>query len=432
MKLYSTAHQSPDVSLAQAVINGLPPDNGLYLPKEIPRLPSSFFEGIEQLNFNEIAYQVSKCLLQGTISDADLRNIIDKAFGFGTEIHQLNADTQVLELFHGPSAAFKDFGARFMAALLTHFLVQSHEKITILVATSGDTGGAVALGFLDAPNIDVVILYPKGKVSPLQEKQLTTLGKNIRALEVEGSFDDCQALVKQAFLDKDLSQNLKLSSANSINIARLIPQSFYYFDAYRQLKSHNKPLVFVVPSGNFGNLCGALFAQKMGLPIAQIVAATNANAVVPTYLQTGVFAPQPSIATISNAMDVGNPSNFARLAAFFPDVQDAKKRITGCSFDDAQTLNAIEEIHEKYDYVVCPHTAVGYLGWQHYQKNNPNAQQMGVVLATAHPAKFLEVIPPHVAHKVVLPPSLELLSQKTKQSVPIKASFEVLKAYLLG
>ena len=317
MNFYSTNRISPEVTLEEAIFRGLPPDNGLYMPTEIRPLPASFFEKIEKKPFNEIALDVAAHLIGTDISRADLKKIVEKAFDFDSPVVNLDGgDTNVLELWHGPSMAFKDFGARFMAGLMGHFLEEKQREIHILVATSGDTGGAVAQGFFDVPGIKVTILYPSGRVSPIQEKQLTTLGKNISAIEVTGNFDDCQKLVKQAFLDQELTSKITLASANSINIARLIPQSFYYFRAFSLLKKTGKPLVFSVPSGNFGNLSAGVWAMRMGLPIGKFIAATNENDAVPIWMKTKIFTPKPTVATISNAMDVGNPSNFPRLEIF--------------------------------------------------------------------------------------------------------------------
>jgi len=321
MKLYSTKNPEVLFSLKEAVLKGLPDDNGLFVPDNISSLPSSFFERLPELTFSELAYEIVEHLFEGSIPEEDLKKIISTAINFPAPLIKLDEQTSVLELFHGPSLAFKDFGARFMAQLMGYFNRGEDKDLVILVATSGDTGGAVAAGFYNTLGIKVVILYPSGRVSPLQEKQLTTLGGNVSAIEVEGSFDDCQALVKKAFLDKSLTDNIRLSSANSINIARLIPQSFYYFEAYKQLGKNPKAPVFIIPSGNFGNLTAGLLAKRMGLPIAHFVAATNKNDIVPSYLSSGEYNPKPSIATISNAMDVGNPSNFYRMVKkIYPDI----------------------------------------------------------------------------------------------------------------
>ncbi|RMD74131.1 MAG: threonine synthase, partial [Bacteroidetes bacterium] len=363
------------------------------------------------------------------IPEADIRRIVRRALDFPAPVVSLDEDTHVLELWHGPSLAFKDFGARFMAALMSWFLEKRNQETVILVATSGDTGGAVAAGFFDTPGIHVVILYPSGKVSPLQEKQLTTLGKNIRALEIEGTFDDCQALVKQAFLDEALRRHIALSSANSINIARLIPQSFYYFEAYKQLMPVQKPVAFVVPSGNFGNLTAGLFAKRMGLPVVHFVAATNANDVVPEYLATGQFRPRPSIPTISNAMDVGNPSNFQRMLDLYGSTwNNLRKEVSGFAFDDEQTRQAIRTIHERYGYLMDPHGAVGFLAWQAFRQIEPGMQ--GVILETAHPAKFLETMEATLGRPIDIPERLARLAHKEKKSTLLPPDYGRFKAWL--
>lgn len=434
MLLYSTKHESPDVSLEEAVFRGLPPDNGLYMPHEIPTLPASFFENIDKLTINEIALEVCKALLGDDIPTDDLKGIVDRAITFESPIVEIEKDTYVLELFHGPSMAFKDFGARFMASLMSYFLQKSQKDIHILVATSGDTGGAVAQGFYKTAGIKVTILYPTGKVSDIQEKQLTTLGENVTALEVDGTFDDCQALVKGAFLDKELSTTFNLASANSINISRLIPQAFYYFSAYAQLKKmgNTKPVVFCVPSGNFGNLSAGLIAQRMGLPIQQFVAATNVNNIVPNYLSTGIYEPKPSQETISNAMDVGNPSNFIRMRILAGDAyEEVVKHISGDFRDDAETRVAMKEVFDRTGYVMCPHTAVAYLGLKAYTKSLQE-EVAGVFLSTAHYAKFLDVVEETLGTKVEVPARLSDLLSKEKVAIPMSKNFEDFKAYLLA
>jgi len=416
------------------VFRGLPPDNGLYMPHEIPTLPASFFENIDKLTINEIALEVCKALLEDDIPADDLKTIVDRAITFESPIVEIEKDTYVLELFHGPSMAFKDFGARFMASLMSYFLQKSQKDIHILVATSGDTGGAVAQGFYKTAGIKVTILYPTGKVSDIQEKQLTTLGENVTALEVDGTFDDCQALVKGAFLDKELSTTFNLASANSINISRLIPQAFYYFSAYAQLKKmgNTKPVVFCVPSGNFGNLSAGLIAQRMGLPIQQFVAATNVNNIVPNYLSTGVYEPKPSQETISNAMDVGNPSNFIRMRILAGDAyEEVVKHISGDFRDDAETRVAMKEVFDRTGYVMCPHTAVAYLGLKDYTKSLQE-EVAGVFLSTAHYAKFLDVVEETLGTKVEVPARLSDLLSKEKVAIPMSKNFEDFKAYLLA
>jgi threonine synthase len=433
MRLFSTNGQSPDVTLEEAIFRGLPPDNGLYVPESIPRLPTEFFERIGRLSFQEIALEVSKTLLGDELSTADLEKLVENAFPFDAPVREIEPDTFVLELFHGPSMAFKDFGARFMAGLMGHYLARANREIHILVATSGDTGGAVAQGFFQTPGVRVTILYPSGKVSAIQEKQLTTLGGNVAALEVAGTFDDCQRLVKQAFLDPELRAQFNLSSANSINISRLIPQSFYYFNAYARLKQRNKPLIISVPSGNFGNLSAGLLAYRMGLPVQQFIATTNANWAVPNYLATGTFEPKPSIETISNAMDVGNPSNFPRLTRWAGDSwEEIKQLVTGFWFDDTHTRAAMKEVYDATGYVMCPHTAVAYLGLREYRAAHPAEKVTGVFLSTAHYAKFLNVVEVAVGQSVPVPERLSALLDQPKVATPLPADFEAFKQYLLA
>jgi threonine synthase len=432
VQLYSTNRQSPPVSLEEAIFRGLPPDNGLYLPETIATLPVSFIQNIHELTFQEMAGTVATTLLGNAIPQSDLREIVNRAINFDAPVVPIEKDTYVLELFHGPSMAFKDFGGRFMAGLMSYFLQKSQKEIHILVATSGDTGGAVAQGFHNTPGIRVTILYPSKKVSDIQEKQLTTLGGNVQALEVQGTFDDCQRLVKQAFLDEELTRKYNLSSANSINIARLIPQAFYYFYAYAQVQKLGKPVVFSVPSGNFGNLSAGLIAQRMALPVHQFIAATNRNHVVPDYLQTGEYAPKPSVETISNAMDVGSPSNFVRMQALFGNqLERIREKVTGAYYDDEQTKSAIREVYGRIGYVMCPHTAVAYLGLRDYLKKS-HLPLTGIFLATAHPAKFLPTVEAAIDAKVPLPDRLAELLDKKKEAVPMSNRYEDFKAWLLG
>lgn len=430
MKLYSTKNPTKFVSLSEAVFKGLPEDNGLFMPEEIAKLPNDFIKNLKSHSFQSIAFEVSKHLLKGAIPENDLKEIVEKAIDFPAPVVKLDDDTHILELFHGPSLAFKDFGARFMAQLMSYFNRENEKELVILVATSGDTGGAVAAGFYKTLGIKVVILYPSGKVSMLQEKQLTTLGENIAALEVEGTFDDCQALVKQAFLDTELTSKIRLSSANSINIARLIPQSFYYFEAFKQVDSKGKPLVFSIPSGNFGNLTAGLFAKKMGLPIHQFIAATNANAVVPKYLSSGAYEPHPSVPTLSNAMDVGNPSNFARMLDIYSSTWNKMiDEIKGYSYDDDSTKSAMIEVFKKYNYIMDPHGAVGYLALRDYQKQTDS---VGVVLETAHPAKFLDDVESILNNKIHVPHRLISLIDKKKESIVKGIDFPSFKGWLLN
>ncbi|MEM1360040.1 MAG: threonine synthase, partial [Bacteroidota bacterium] len=426
--------------LAEAIFRGLPADNGLYMPERLEPLPDSFFKELPYMSFAEIGYQVSKHLLGDDVPAEDLKALVYDAINFPAPIIKLDEKRHVLELFHGPSLAFKDFGARFMSRLMGYFNQGNDQKLVILVATSGDTGGAVAAGFYQTPGIEVVILYPKGKVSLLQEKQLTTLGHNIHALEVDGTFDDCQAIVKKAFLDQDLRQQVRLSSANSINISRLIPQSFYYFEAYKQLGAVGDPIAFCIPSGNFGNLTAGLLAKRMGLPVTQFIAATNRNDVVPTYLETGVYAPRPSVPTLSNAMDVGAPSNFARMLNLYGQVNGLdphsptthaamKELVTGYAYDDAATEEAVREVESHFGYVIDPHGAVGYLALTEWQKSNPNTR--GVILETAHPSKFKPDVERILGHAIEVPGRLAELTDKRKVSTLMGTNYEPVRAWLL-
>ena len=432
MQFHSTKNNNLKASLQEAIFRSLPPDNGLYMPDHIPSLPESFFERIHEMAFNEIAIEVTHALLGDDLTRKEVEDIVNRAFDFTAPVVKIDPDINVLELFHGPSMAFKDFGARFMASLMSHFLLKSNKTIEILVATSGDTGGAVAQGFYKVPGINVTILYPSGKVSDIQEKQLTTLGENVRAVEIEGTFDDCQNLVKQAFLDTELNEKFNLSSANSINISRLIPQSFYYFFAYAQLAKENKPVVFSVPSGNFGNLSAGLLAWKMGLPVKKFIASTNLNNVVPQFLDTGVYSPKKSVATISNAMDVGNPSNFVRMSRLLnDDIQLIGQMVKGYFFDDDQTRTAMLDVYRKTGYVLCPHTAVAYLGLKQYMAEESGAVS-GVVLSTAHPAKFLDLVEDTLGEKIHIPENLGKLLSKKKEAVRMPAIFSDFKSWLLN
>lgn len=436
MQLYSTKKQSAEVSFQEAIFQGLPPDNGLYVPCEIPALPASFFENIEQLSLTDIALEVSQRLLGDEIPAKDLEKCVKTAINFDAPLTLLDERIYVQELFHGPTLAFKDFGARFMAQLMGYWLSknkdQSSAKNThILVATSGDTGGAVAQGFYEVPDIKVIVLYPKGKVSPLQEKQFSTLGKNITAIAIDGTFDDCQKLVKQAFLDPELRKKLRLSSANSINISRLIPQSFYYFYAYSRLKHLGKKLVVTVPSGNLGNLCGGLLAQRMGLPIHRFIAATNRNNVFPTFLQTGDFQPHASFATISNAMDVGNPSNFARIVEWLGNNKEAfLDKVIGKYYSDTQTKETIQEVFSKTQYVLDPHSAIGYRATQEFLAQQPE-DTIGVFLSTAHPAKFLETVEATIGAPLTVPTRLQELMNHPNQNLDMHNDFGLFKSYLI-
>ncbi len=430
MRFYSTNNKSTFYSLEQAVLKGLPDDNGLFMPEQIETLAPYFWNKSTTFTFQEIAYSLAHQFLAAEIPEAVIHSLIHEAINFDAPLVKLDEHTFVLELFHGPTLAFKDFGARFMAQLMRYFVRNHKNKITILVATSGDTGSAVANGFYKVDGIEVIILYPSGKVSELQEKQLTTLGENIIALEIDGSFDDCQSLVKQAFLDKDLTVKFQLSSANSINIARLIPQSFYYGFAFKQLQNLSDNLVFAVPSGNYGNLTAGLFAKRMGMPVKEFIAVSNANDVVPEYLATGTFASRASVQTLSNAMDVGNPSNFVRIKDLYSDSLSAiQNDIKGFCIKDAETIEAMKEIYSNYSYIMDPHGAVAYAGFRKYQKNNADA--IGVVLETAHPAKFLETVELNLKTKIKIPDQLLEVAAKEKKSIRLSKDFSGFKQFLL-
>lgn len=432
MKLYSTNNKKLNVSFEEAVFNSLPEDKGLYMPAQIPTLDPLFIRHIQQYSLQEIAFTVAHALLEDDIPKDDLKKIVQQAINFDAPVQLLDAGLGVLELFHGPSFAFKDFGARFMSRVMSYFSAQEDQLLDVLVATSGDTGGAVALGFLEVQGTRVTILYPKGKVSKVQEEQLTTNGHNIRALEVDGTFDDCQALVKQAFNDEDLKGHLRLTSANSINIARLIPQTFYYFWAYAQLRAQGiHKVVFSVPSGNFGNIGAGLLARKMGLPVHHFIAATNVNDTVPRFLSTGRYEPRPSVQTLSNAMDVGNPSNWVRIQDMFDhDLQELKDTISSYTFDDVQTKVAMRELYDKYKYIACPHTAIGYLAAKTYKQEFPG-DYASVFLATAHPCKFPDGIEKEIFDKVVPPAESLKHSSKIKQVTPMTTAYNDFKNYLL-
>ncbi|MGM9477610.1 threonine synthase [Pedobacter sp. GSP4] len=433
MKLYSTNNKNLRVSFKDAVFNSMPQDKGLYMPVEIPQLDDEFIEHIDRYSLPEIAYTIASALLKDEIPDADLKALISEAINFEAPAVKLADKTFVLELFHGPSLAFKDFGARFMSRVMAYFLKDGEQLLDVLVATSGDTGGAVALGFLGVPNTRVTILYPEGKVSPIQELQLTTNGQNIRAIEVKGTFDDCQALVKQAFADDELNAKFRLTSANSINISRLIPQTFYYFNTYAQLKKQGlTDVVFSVPSGNFGNIGAGLLAYKLGLPIKQFIAATNVNDTVPRFLETGVYETKASTQTYSNAMDVGAPSNWVRIMDLFDgDVDAIKKVVTAYRFTDDETLEAIKEIDQKLNYVACPHTAIAYLAVEKYRSENPADESAAVFLSTAHACKFPDIFPEDIAAKIEIPEQVTALESKPKQADQLGIDFEGFKNYLL-
>jgi threonine synthase len=431
MKLYSTNNHNLSVDFPTAVFNSMPLDKGLYMPVHIPTLDQEFIDNIDKFTLSQIAYKVASVLMKDTIPLEDLQRIIDDAINFDAPVVELDQQTYVLELFHGPSLAFKDFGARFMSRIMAYFLKENEKTLDVLVATSGDTGGAVALGFLGVPNTRVTILYPKGKVSDIQELQLCTNGQNIHAIEVNGTFDDCQALVKQAFADEELNAKLRLTSANSINIARLIPQTFYYFNAYAQLKRQGKDeVVFSVPSGNFGNIGAGLLAYKLGLPVKQFIAATNINDTVPRFLKTGVYETRPSVQTYANAMDVGAPSNWVRIMDLFKDDEATFRQLVESeSYTDEQTLQAIKDIYRQYEYIACPHTAIAWVALTAYQQAHPGAT--GVFLSTAHACKFPDIFPQDIKAKIEIPEQVKELVAKEKHATVMDISFESFKNYLL-
>ncbi len=432
MKYYSTNHNSPDVSLAEAVVKGLAPDRGLYMPERIERLPREFFDNIDEMSFHEIACRVARAFFGEDIPGEDLDAIVCDTLSFPTPVVEVEPGIYSLELFHGPTLAFKDVGARFMARLLQYFIKRGDDRrnVHVLVATSGDTGSAVANGFLGVDGINVHVLYPKGKVSPIQECQFTTLGRNITAIEVDGVFDDCQRLVKSAFLDSELNERLLLTSANSINVARFLPQAFYYFNAYAQLKKAGMAdnLVVCVPSGNFGNITAGLIAHRMGLPIKRFIAANNANDVFFKYLQDGKYEPRPSIATIANAMDVGDPSNFARILDLYGnDHARITSLISGTTYSDGLIAKTMEECFKDTGYILDPHGAVGYRAF----KQSLRPGETGVFLETAHPAKFKDTVEAHIGCEVEIPSRLADFMKGEKQSVAMTSDFADFRSYLM-
>jgi threonine synthase len=434
MNYYSTNRQSPIVGFKEASIKGQAPDKGLYFPETLPQLDKEFIRSIENYSNEEIAFRVIKPYVGKEIPEEKLFRIVSETVNFPIPLVRISESISSLELFHGPTLAFKDIGARFMSRCLGYFLKDNSKKVTVLVATSGDTGGAVANGFYEVEGVEVVILYPSGKVSPVQEKQLTTLGKNIHALEVEGTFDDCQQLVKAAFMDVELNRQLFLTSANSINVARWLPQQFYYFFAYKQWL-HNFPLdyrgpVISVPSGNFGNICAGLLAMQTGLPVEHFIAACNANDIVSEYLETQNLEPRQAVPTLSNAMDVGNPSNFVRILEIFNHkFPELKSKLSSCTISDTETTATIREVYQQYNYVLDPHGAVGYLALQRYLQQHPG--QKGMVLETAHPVKFPEAVENGIGRPIEIPAAVQSIMNKEKRSVLIKADFKQLKEYLV-
>jgi threonine synthase len=416
------------VNLTEAVVKGLAPDQGLYMPEKIPVLEESFFETSSEMTFQEIGYKVIGALFSSALSDSQIKELVDHTLVFDAPLVEVEQDVYSLELFHGPTLAFKDFGARFCSKLMSMLIAKSEQKVRVLVATSGDTGSAVANGFLGVDGVDVIILFPKGKVSELQEKQFTTLGQNITSLEVDGVFDDCQRMVKEAFLDLELNEKLLLTSANSINVARWIPQCLYYFYAFSRLPKNGKKVVFSVPSGNFGNLAAGILAQRMGLPIAHFIAATNENKVVPEFLAGEAFLAKPSVQTVSNSMDVGNPSNFPRLLALYEfDENRLKDQVSGAFYSDAATVDAIQAVRKK-GYTIDPHGAVGYLGLIYFMKANEGFQ--GVFLETAHPGKFRDIVEKALNEKLILPERLAAFLDGEKKVIPMQNNFKEFKEFL--
>ena len=436
MQFYSLNKISPNVNFKDATVNGQAPDKGLYFPENIPQIKKELIANIENISNEEIAFEVIKPYVGNTINQADLFSIVKETVNFPIPLVKVTDDIFSLELYHGPTLAFKDIGARFMSRCLGHFVKGSDKKVTVLVATSGDTGGAVANGFYNVPGVDVVILYPSGKVSSVQEKQLTTLGNNIHALEVNGNFDDCQQMVKAAFLDDELKKKLFLTSANSINVARWLPQQFYYFFAYKQWVCSpsgdgGNPPVVCVPSGNFGNICAGLLANASGLPIKHFIAATNANDVVPQYFETQHYQPKKAVATISNAMDVGDPSNFVRIMEIFQQqFANLTAKVSSCSVTDATTKQTLLDVYNQHNYLCDPHGAVAYRALEDYLQLYPNNK--GIFLETAHPVKFYDVVEPVIGQTVKVPDSIKEQLTKEKKSTMIGVDAEELKGFLMG
>ncbi|HEX6169269.1 MAG TPA: threonine synthase [Chitinophagaceae bacterium] len=430
MKYYSTNKNSERVSFKEATIKGQAPDKGLYFPETIPEIDKALIDDIERVSNEEIAFRVIKPYIGTEISDDDLFGIVSETINFPIPLVKVTDNIFSLELFHGPTLAFKDIGARFMSRCLGYFLKNENKKVTVLVATSGDTGGAVANGFYGVPGVDVIILYPSGKVSAVQERQLTTLGKNIQALEIEGNFDDCQQMVKQAFADEDITQKLFLTSANSINVARWLPQQFYYFFAYKQWAEKDSAPVISVPSGNFGNICAGILAKQSGLPVHHFIAACNVNDAVTKYLQTEIFQTQTAVPTLSNAMDVGNPSNFIRILEIFQhQFPDLAKNLSSYNISDVETMATIKEVYERSAYTLDPHGAVGYLSLKRFLQTHPGRK--GIFLETAHPVKFPDAVEKATSGKIDIPSSISSLMKSEKKSSKMNASYETFKNFLL-
>ncbi|MEE6186213.1 threonine synthase [Niabella digestorum] len=430
MNYYSLNQQSPIVSFKDAAIQGQAPDKGLYFPEKLPRVNETLIKNIESIADVNIAFEVMKPYVAGSIDDENLYRIVKETISFPIPLNNINDQIASLELFHGPTLAFKDVGARFMSRCLGYFLRNENREVTVLVATSGDTGGAVANGFYNVENVNVVILYPKGRVSPVQEKQLTTLGNNITALEVDGSFDDCQRMVKQAFADKEINEQKFLTSANSINVARWLPQQIYYFLAYKQWKEKSISPVVCVPSGNFGNICAGMLAKVTGLPLGHFIAACNVNDIVSHYLQTQELVPKQTTPTLSNAMDVGNPSNFIRIIELYnKQFPELKNNLSAYTITDAETLATIKIVAEKYQYTLEPHGAVAYLALERYLENH--STERGFILETAHPVKFPDAVKEATGKDVEVPAVLEEMMHRPKKSILMKPEFEALKSWLL-
>ena len=431
MNYYSTNKTAPVASLQEAVVRGLAPDRGLYMPERINPLPAFFFEELPGLSFREMSCRVAAAFFGEDLPSDTIRELVYDTLNFETPLVRIDEPIYSLELFHGPTLAFKDVGARFMARLLAYFIRrQGQELVHVLVATSGDTGSAVANGFLGVEGIQVHVLYPKGLVSEIQEKQFTTLGQNITALEVEGNFDDCQRLVKQAFMDTELNERLNLTSANSINVARFLPQAFYYFNAYAQWKQHNDPsgLVICVPSGNFGNITAGFFARRLGLPVKRFIASNNCNDVFFEYLHSGEYRPRPSVATLANAMDVGDPSNFARILDLYGHSHQAiTADIAGARYDDQQIRETLYRVYNEKKYLLDPHGACGYRALEEGLRKG----ESGIFLETAHPAKFKDTVESILGESIVVPARLQAFMQARKQSIPLSAGFDDFKAYLM-
>ncbi len=413
-------------------MKGLSPDGGLFMPEFIPQLDSTFIKSLSNYSIQEIGFEVAKRFIEDEIPTNDLREIINDAISFDAPLVELDENISILELFHGPTLAFKDFGARFMARVMEYFLRNSEEELNILVATSGDTGSAVASGFYGVDGINVYLLYPSGKVSDIQEKQLTTFDKNITALEINGTFDDCQRLVKAAFVDDEINSKIKLSSANSINIARLIPQSFYYFNAFKQIKDKSKDIFFSIPSGNLGNITAGLMAKQMGLPITKFIGATNSNSIFTEFIESGKYSPRSSVETLSNAMDVGAPSNLIRIETLFDEHSILLKNIASNSHNDSQTIEKITETFQRYKYIIDPHGAVGLLALEQFITEEKIDSYSGIVLETAHPAKFKDTVDSALGNNIEIPETLQKAISKEKNSTLLSKEYSQFKKYLLS